>query len=132
MERRTLSKAITLSIIPLAGCTTYTISGELNLEVSVDAPEYVEYRHVGDSIGRGLISTSGSVEGEIILQSNDISSIEFQSAFYAQESRVDSIKKIINPESENFDQGHVEKIYLNLDPDSEPTRYEVILNVDRI
>jgi len=119
-------------MIPLAGCSVYTVPGELNLEVSVDAPEDVEYQHVDDSIGRGLVSTSGSVEGEIILQSNDISSIEFQSAFYAQESRVDSIKKIINPESENFDQGHVEKIYLNLDPDSEPTRYEVILNVDRI
>lgn len=130
MKRRTLTKASVLTITPLAGCTTYTVPGELNLELSVDAPEGVEYRHIDDSIGRGLISTSGTVEGEIIVQANNIKSIDFQSVFYDQESLVDSIEKVINAESESFDQGHVEEIYLNLNPDSEPSRYEVTLNVE--
>ena len=131
MKRRTLTKASVLTIIPFAGCATYSYPGELNLEVSVNSPEYVEYRHVDDGIARGLVSTDGNVQGEIIVQSNDIRRIDFQSVFYDQESRVDSIEKVINAESGSFDQGHVEELYLNLNPDSEPTRYVVTLNVNK-
>lgn len=132
MKRRTLTKASVLTVVPLAGCATYSVPDELDLEVAVDAPEGVEYRHVDDGIARGLVSTSGTVEGEIIVQANNIRSIDFQSVFYDQESLVDSIERVINPESESFDQGHVEEMYLNLNPDSEPNRYEVTLNVESL
>lgn len=130
MKRRVLAKASVFAVTPLSGCFAYTVPGELDLEVSVDAPDGVEYLHVDDSVNRGLVSGHERVEGEITIQSDDISRIDLQAIFYYQESHVDTIEKTLYSDSVSFDAGHIEEIILR--PNSEPSHYNVTLTVDRI
>jgi len=132
MKRRIIAKASVAALIPLSGCFAYTVPGNLNLDVSVNAPNGVEYQHVDDSVNRGLVDGLGSVTGEILVESGDIKSMNFQASFYDEDSQVDSITRTLAADSESFEIDHVEEVHMNLTSDTEPTRYEVTLIVDRV